>query len=247
MCTETDDWHAAGMLDELKPLIGVICREPFTVRASVEKPADRPGAKLVHWFRHGEAYHNLLASIHRKQKMDGHPYGFAEGKDAPLTPLGCEQADALRKHAMTAKLNPQLVVVSPLARATKSGRIAFDHLVGKVPFLAHELCREISGINPCDARQTRTEAKKDFPFVDYSLLESDRDDYFNAGHREPKEVLCNRGYKFLDWLRTRPETEIAVCTHSSFLFALFNVVLKTDDMPGAGLAAWFGTGQNGSF
>ena len=231
---------AKGMLAELKPLIDKgICREPFTVRASKEKTTD--DAKLVHWCRHGEAWHNFLALLHKRCNMDGRPYGFAEGKDSHLTPRGRTQAAALREKAR--KLGTQLVVVSPLARATKTALIAFDHLEGKVPFVAQELCREISGVNPCDARQTRTEAKKDFPLVDYSLLASDEDDHFNADRRESKEALCNRSYGFLDWLRGRTETEIAVCTHSSFLFALFNVVLKTDDMPGTELAAWFGTGQ----
>merc|ERR1719433_2443785 len=170
------------------------------------------------------------------------PYARPELHDPPLTSVGRDQAAALCPEART--LSPTLVVVSPLARATKTALIAFDHLVGSVPFVAHEFCREISGVNVCDSRRSVTEAKKDFPAVDYSLMPADADEYFQPDVRETTDVLAKRAYQFLEWLRTRDESEIAVGTHSAFLFAMLNVAVVTDDEEkGTGLAAWFAAGE----
>ena len=104
-----------------------------------------------------------MADIYREHGIEGKPYARSELLDPPLTSVGREQAAALCAEART--LSPTLVVVSPLARATKTALLAFDHLVGRVPFVAHELCREISGVNSCDARRSASEAKKELPFT----------------------------------------------------------------------------------
>jgi len=239
--TAVDTKHAQDQLERAKPLIGKICREPFIARASFEKPTDRPDAKLIHWIRHGQAFHNLFAELYKEHGIPGDAYSRPEAFDPPLTTLGRKQAAALCDRARD--LNPQLVVVSPLARATKTALIAFDHLIGKVPFIAHELCREVAGTSPCDSRQSVTDAKKDFPVVDYSLMKSDVDDYGLPDWREDCETMSKRAYEFVQWLWERKETEIAVGTHSSYLFALFNVTLVTDDEGGTGAAAFFATGE----
>eukprot|EP00316_Scyphosphaera_apsteinii_P009919 CAMPEP_0119319626 /NCGR_PEP_ID=MMETSP1333-20130426/49900_1 /TAXON_ID=418940 /ORGANISM="Scyphosphaera apsteinii, Strain RCC1455" /LENGTH=256 /DNA_ID=CAMNT_0007326081 /DNA_START=16 /DNA_END=786 /DNA_ORIENTATION=- len=238
--TDSDKHHAKSHLQKLGPFIGTICRSPFVAKASSQKPV-AAGAKLTHWIRHGQGFHNLIADLYREHGVDGSPYMNAALQDPPLTAIGRHQAEALCTHAEA--LLPGLVVVSPLARATKTALIAFDHLVGKVPFLAHELCREISGVNSCDQRRRVTEMAKDFPAIDYSLLESDADDFFQPDRRETQEELAKRGYQFLAWLRTREEAEVAIGTHSAFLFSLLNAAVVMEEADGTGLAAWFAAGE----
>ena len=142
--TDSDKAHAQSHLERARPFIGKICRAPFVAHASLQRPSNQPNAKLVHWIRHGQGFHNLMADFHREHGIEGSPYKHPALHDPPLTALGREQAAALCTHAKM--LAPTLVVVSPLAHATKTALIAFDHLVGAVPFVAHELCREICGV-----------------------------------------------------------------------------------------------------
>ena len=46
-------------------------------------------------------------------------------------------------------------------------------------------------------------------------------DQFWTETREPSDVVIGRGIEMMKWLATRPETEIAVVTHSSWLKHLF--------------------------
>ena len=161
--TGPDQQHSRNHLEKLLPSIGQICRSPFVVRVLDQPPSGAAGGdvKLVHWIRHGQGFHNLLSDLYKEHGIQGKPYLRPELHDPPLTAVGREQAVALR--STTQSLSPSLVVVSPLARATKTALLAFDHLVGRVPFLAHESCREISGVNACDGRRSVTEARRDGP------------------------------------------------------------------------------------
>jgi len=57
-----------------------------------------------------------------------------------------------------------------------------------------------------------------FPAIDFSLIESDDDILWKPDIREKNEEVAARGMKFLNWLWTREEKEIAIVTHSGFLF-----------------------------
>ena len=78
----------------------------------------------------------------------GNPYQRPEVRDPPLTELGRQQARALRERAQ--QLNPEVVVVSPMCRATQTALLGFSHLLPhratenkSVPFIAHEGLREL--------------------------------------------------------------------------------------------------------
>ncbi|RWR74071.1 phosphoglycerate mutase-like protein 1 isoform X1 [Cinnamomum micranthum f. kanehirae] len=91
------------------------------------------------------------------------------------------------------------------------------------PFLAVETCRERLGAHPCDKRRSITEYRPLFPAIDFSLaifmqIESDEDILWTAEKREVREEVAARGMRFFDWLWTRKEKEIAIVTHSGFLF-----------------------------
>ncbi|XP_011087994.1 phosphoglycerate mutase-like protein 1 isoform X4 [Sesamum indicum] len=166
--------------------------------------------------------------------------------DAHLTPLGWQQVDNLRKHVHSSGLIKKIdvVITSPLLRtiqtavgvfggegytdrmdvlplmvanAGNSSRAAISSL-DCPPILAVELCREHLGVHPCDKRRSISEYQCLFPAVDFSLIESDDDSLWKADVRETKEEVAARGMNFMNWLFTRKEKEIAIVTHSGFLF-----------------------------
>uniref|UniRef100_A0A7C9DE53 Phosphoglycerate mutase-like protein 1 n=1 Tax=Opuntia streptacantha TaxID=393608 RepID=A0A7C9DE53_OPUST len=193
--------------------------------------------KIVHLVRHAEGIHNIDGA----QKDKRSPELF----DACLSPLGWEQVENLREHVNACGLlkRIQLVIVSPLLRTMQTAAVAFGGdiqrnsisatplMVENVksehaavsslncpPFMAHELCRERLGINTADRRRRISEYKNLFPTIDFSLVESDDDIMWTPDVRESDEDLAARGMRFLKWLWTRKEEEIAIVTHSAFLF-----------------------------
>ncbi|KAK8448346.1 hypothetical protein SEVIR_7G034500v4 [Setaria viridis] len=165
--------------------------------------------------------------------------------DARITPLGWNQVDRLREHVKKCGLPEkiELVICSPLLRtmqtavgvfggenhtngisapplmvenAADSGRPAISSF-NCPPFLAVEACRERLGVHPCDKRRSITEYCTLFPAIDFSLIENDEDVLWVPDVRETFESLAERGMKFIDWLWTREEKEIAIVTHSGLL------------------------------
>ncbi|CAE7214391.1 PGM [Symbiodinium pilosum] len=126
-----------------------------------------------------------------------------------------------------------------MSRALMTSNIAFAHKIGEIPFIAHELCKEKSHGNSCDFRRSASDAKQDFPNVDFSLV-AEEDPLLATLHHESDMEVAQRAYDFMLWLRNRTETEIVVSTHSAWLFSLFNAVLKCDDPE---LSEWFQNGE----
>ncbi|XP_020594075.1 phosphoglycerate mutase-like protein 2 [Phalaenopsis equestris] len=196
--------------------------------------------KILHLVRHAQGIHNV------EGEKDHSAYMSPELFDAHLTPLGWNQVDNLHRHVIACGLNKKidLVITSPLLRtmqtavgvfggealvdgvkgrplmvenAGNSGRPAISSL-DSPPFVAVEACREHLGVHPCDKRRTIREYQTLFPAIDFSLIESNEDILWEPNVREPNEEVAIRGMKFFNWLLTRRETEIAVITHSGFLF-----------------------------
>ncbi|KAA8538221.1 hypothetical protein F0562_027956 [Nyssa sinensis] len=195
--------------------------------------------KTIHLVRHAQGIHNV------EGEKDHKAYMSEEFFDAHITPLGWQQVDNLRNHVHATGLSKRidLVITSPLLRtmqtavgvfgaegyadgidippllvanAGNSGHPAISSL-NCPPFIAVELCRERLGVHPCDKRRSISEYKTLFPAIDFSLMESDADILWKPDNREEIEELAARGMKFINWLWTRKEKEIAVVTHSSFL------------------------------
>ncbi|WRX30478.1 Histidine phosphatase superfamily [Theobroma cacao] len=171
--------------------------------------------KTLHLVRHAQGIHNVAG------EKDHAAYLSEELFDAHLTPLGWQQVDNLRKHVQETGLSKKidLVIVSPLLRTMQTAVGAFGgegyrdgidipplmvenageshhpaiSSLNCPPFVAVELCRE-------------------------HLIESNEDILWEANTREKNEEVAVRGMKFLNWLWTRKEREIAVVTHSGFLY-----------------------------
>ncbi|XP_044490485.1 phosphoglycerate mutase-like protein 1 isoform X3 [Mangifera indica] len=196
--------------------------------------------KTLHLVRHAQGIHNVDGDKNFKAYMT--PEYF----DAHLTQLGWKQVENLRKHVHETGLVKRidLVIASPLLRtlqtavgvfggegyedrmdvvplmvanAGNSGRAAISSL-NCPPVIAVELCREHLGVHPCDKRRNISDYQFLFPAVDFSLVESDEDVWWKANVRETREEVAARGLKFMNWLWTRKEKEIAIVTHSGFLF-----------------------------
>ncbi|KAJ4838054.1 hypothetical protein Tsubulata_047040 [Turnera subulata] len=171
--------------------------------------------KTIHLVRHAQGIHNVAG------EKDQNEYLSEEYFDARLTPLGWDQVHNLRKHVHESGINKgiELVIVSPLLRTLQTAVGVFggegyvdgvdvpplmvenaggsDHPAissfNSPPFVAVELCRE-------------------------HLIENDDDILWKADIRETDEEIAARGLKFLNWLWTRKEKEIAVVSHSGFLY-----------------------------
>jgi broad specificity phosphatase PhoE len=217
-----------------------------------------PKAKLVHFIRHGEGYHNLVANVARElgamfsgaddletALANNSPYLLPALHDPPLTPIGRQDADILKQYVGT--IQPELYIVSPMRRATETILHAFkdDMLSRGVPILAHEGCREQMGVFFCDKRSTLTEYRTTFSMVDCSLVAYEEDELWSCVHRETMMEMAHRADGFLQWLGTRQEREVVVGTHSAWLTALFTIVLQLqgNDDENAAMYAKFATGE----
>lgn len=169
------------------------------------------------------------------------PYTMPEILDAPLTEKGRQQAIQLQPRVASLKHKPELVVLSPNCRALQTGLLAFQSLIGTVPFVAHEMCREETGVHTCDQRRPVANQAVEFPQIDFSLLTSDGDPLYREDVRESKRQLGKRIYAFLEWLSQRPERHVAVNSHSGWLLCLFRGVV--DDSCDPKLKEWFQTGE----
>lgn len=202
---------------------------------------------LVHFVRHAEGIHNegasacwlgcsaMWAANHRAG--DNTPTlwstpGAEQFIDAKLTPKGEQQCVAVRQQlhdereqrGIAAK-RIELVVVSPMTRALQTAQIVFGaaDCGDAPPFVAHDGCRERWGLYTCDRRRPISALRQQFPTcIDFdSFCPVDEDEVWTQ-ERETDEHCAARGIAFLEWLAKRPERELAVVTHSSFLRHMFD-------------------------
>lgn len=252
LANSKDDYkeHMEGMYEAAETMK----ERPLIVKAYAMDDPEAPSlensnVKHAHFVRHGQGFHNLMAELAKEEgrtwenctNTPENPYVMPEITDAPLTAKGREQAALLQPvvAAMPEEEKPQLVALSPNCRALQTGVIAFKEMVGKIPFVAHEMAREETGIHVCDKRRPTSQQASEFPMVDFSLLTDEEDTIFDHNKRETKAELTERIYKFMEWLETRDEKVVGVSSHSAWLLAVFNANLQANDS----LTGWFQTGE----
>lgn len=131
-------------------------------------PAPQIKARVVFW-RHGQGYHNVEDAFHLH--------------DPSLTPLGQQEAEAIRKwyttptdpSASTQKHYPppQVIFVSPLERTLETATIGFREHVGSTTMIATDLCREVINHNPCNYRRTISTKVEKFSHINFQLCTED--------------------------------------------------------------------------
>lgn len=74
-----------------------------------------------------------------------------------------------------------------------------------------------------DKRSNISFYKKSFPSVDFSEVKTEEDTLWHATKRETPEELFTRARTFVKWLLDRPESQIAVVSHSNFIFHMYRL------------------------
>ncbi|GMH44315.1 hypothetical protein BSKO_12249 [Bryopsis sp. KO-2023] len=193
--------------------------------------------KVVHLIRHAEGFHNVAGALGTEN------YASEDYFDAHLTKKGWAQVAMLQSHIKALpNFRADVVMVSPMTRTLETASGVFGSkgngptlmksqteeegfrtemceisADGVPPFVAMELCRELSGLHPCDRRRPVNHYKDRFPSVDFSLVASEADPLWEPTHREEISSIHSRARQFLDFLAKRPESHIAVVSHSAFL------------------------------
>lgn len=193
----------------------------------------RSGARVFHFFRHGEALQQVRNAEAKKRGagcacFDHGPAGPPPGyvcpywsealTDAPLTALGREQVSG-----RGLGLGPvEVVLASPMSRTLETARLAF---APDVPVVALPELRPRVGRHMHSKCSPRAALLQRFPQVDFRHVASDEDLRWSP-ETEPREELEERAARFLAFAFSRPERRIAVVTHFTLLLAL---LLSSDD------------------
>lgn len=195
----------------------------------------RPPVKTVYLVRHGESTHNA----HSLQRL-GAGLNDSRYLDAPLTELGIQQARNLTPEIPG--LQPELVVTSPLTRATQTCLYAIESLPRPTQLVVHPLCIERLAY-ACDIGSPVGELQQRFPMLDYGRVRP-KECWWWKPHGvtrwgqmdslkllwrhepgaykdvEPADTLKKRVDDFRMWLLERPEKKIVVFAHGVFLTTL---------------------------
>ena len=231
---------------------------PIHVKAaryvSGEVSGEDANTKFVHFQRHGQGYHNLIYNILSDANaplsdvylndVKANPFLRSEIIDSPLTELGREQCRSQKD--LASRLSPEVIIVSPLCRAISTALITFGTFRGRVPFIAHDGCREELGLLKCNKRRILSETILDYPDVDFSLVLAggqEEDNLWIPERRECPKEQSKRIYSFLvDFIRNRPEREMVVVGHSAWLFNMCHTILDFCEDDGD-IKDWFTTGE----
>lgn len=207
--------------------------------------------KVIHFQRHGQGFHNLICDIWREkglpidfdsQDPDLNPVIRTEFLDPPLTEKGRQQCKDRQEEC--SRLSPELVIVSPLLRCIQTAKISFhDHCKPGIPWVSHEGCREELGLLVGNKRRPISDIKVDYSDIDFSAIEHDEDVLWDEydDRRESLLEKSERIYEFLtNFVGNRPENEIAIVSHSAYLFTLLNAVMDIEEED---LRYWFLTSE----
>eukprot|EP01036_Dinobryon_divergens_P037286 gene37286-48748_t len=200
-------------------------KEHLPIKCSAARILERE-FKSIHFVRHAEGEHNVVG------EKDKRNYLLPAFEDAILSSVGVIQSETLaNKSTLINSIgNAQLVVVSPLRRALQTASLSFPYLIDRIPWIALECVREVTGLHPCDKRRPVSVTSTDFPHVNFEHLVSDEDPLYHlySNSREPEEKVVERCREFMRWLSLRPEREILVVTHDAFLRTMFKKVVRTE-------------------
>lgn len=178
--------------------------------------------KRIVFIRHGQGYHNLDG---------GRPAEF----DPALTPQGEKEARAVFADGSLANFVPTLALVSPLWRTLQTCTLALRQaceLGHECPrIVATDGVREHNNCNPCNHRRviSQEEHAREFPEVDLSLVDPvgppNGAEWVDASYKDAFGLLRARARSMLDDLAARPDEQIAVFTHGTFIRAVISEVL----------------------
>jgi broad specificity phosphatase PhoE len=109
--------------------------------------------------------------------------------------------------------------------------------------VSHEGCREELGLLVGNKRRKIEDIRLDYPEIDFSAIPDNEDVPWEryGDRRETLEEKSERIYDFLtEYVRKRPEREMAIVCHSAYLFTLLNAVMDIEEEE---LKSWFLTSE----
>ena len=137
--------------------------------------------------------------------------------DAPLSPLGKEQAVETRTHIKA--LGITNLIVSPMTRTLQTAALIFFFFY---PVSINALIRE-QLIHSCDVGRAPNSLAKDYPHLDFSHL---HECWWHDGEKnhlgysvEPRELLEQRADQFIDFLIANRTHSTAIISHGNFIHA----------------------------
>ena len=168
--------------------------------------------------------------------------------DSTLTALD-EQVERISAHSIHPSVGEvEAVIVSPMSRCLQTATLSFPHYCrndlggssssSSVSIIAHESWRETTNFL-CDSRRPLSQLQNEFPCVDFDMISHEDDpiwlkyesiygshDEFD-GLRESKDGrhLARRVREAWTWLASRPERNLAICSHSAFFMHQFQPYL----------------------
>lgn len=168
-------------------------------------------SKKVFFIRHGYALHNDLYWKMGKK-------AYSEYVDTPLLHKGYIQADECRKKYKEQLKNIELVLVSPLTRTLQTAVAIFgESTFFRSKMRALDCLMEFpqGGKELCNKRKEREILERNYPTVEFTYI---KDGEVNWDEEEETiQELHERIEKMLEFIKNRPETNIAVVSHSSIL------------------------------
>ena len=165
--------------------------------------------KKLYLIRHGYSLHNELFKT-----MGTKAFRIPEVIDSPLTTIGIEQSNQLGKQ-WESKKDIELILVSPLKRCLQTSINIFKDT--NIPIVCQEFLREFPlGEDTCNQRSDRNNLIQEFPTINFSDIHLETDTLW-SDRRETIEELNIRIQQMIDYIHTRPETKIAIISHSSYL------------------------------
>jgi len=188
-------------------------------------------SKILHLVRHGQALHNVRAEAARSAGCSFDEFlqlmREDDAVDADLTPIGVQQAEAVRDDT-TAR--PQLVVASPLSRALQTADIIFGAGAtaprSPPPFVCLETFRERNGLLLNGMRRPASFLRERFGAVDFDDIAPGDEDaaWHEWGDKrlENAPTCAKRAYAGLQWIAARPEEDIALVAHGGLFDAMTN-------------------------
>ncbi|KAK3686399.1 putative phosphoglycerate mutase pmu1 [Vermiconidia calcicola] len=205
----------------------------------VESSPDGTTYKVIYLGRHGEGYHNVGEAKYGTKawddywsKLDGN--GEIIWDDAHLTDRGKQQAldnSAFfnRQFAEAKMPAPERYYSSPLFRCLQTAYATWSGL--EVPadrplrLIVKELLREVVGEHTCDRRSSRTVIDDAFPEAEIEPGFSEKDELWQADHRETHAEHDTRTQQLLDEIFSHDEhTFISFTSHSGAIASLLRVI-----------------------
>ena len=168
--------------------------------------------KTLYLIRHGIAQHNVLFDRLGKQIFYDERY-----YDTSLTNKGHEQSLNLGRKLKKNNYNDiDLVLTSTLTRCLESTYNIFKDF--KKPIIALDILKEYpQGLQTCNKRDFRDNLIEKYPLIDFSFVETNPDLMWNKKREESLEELVERIRYLNKFIYSRPEKNIVIVSHSSFL------------------------------